>query len=232
MSAAGFCEFWDALTNYHDARERAEKVEQAIKKYNKKTKTVLELGVGIGAVLRYFPKKFNIYGLDILEECIKMCRQKLKRGTFFVSSMHDFQINQKFDVIFSVFDSINFLRDFNQWKKTFQNVNKHLNEKGLFIFDMYTTKALQSLKGNESTREFSKGIVYTRATIRNNLLTWDCRILEKKKDSFNLHKYLFKEKIFSIPKVRNTLKTGFTVLETKYSNDKRRIFFVCRKKQF
>ena len=68
-------------------------------KYHKETKKVLELGVGIGTVLRHFPKKFDIYGLDLMKDYIAMCKQNLPRGRYFVSSMHNFRIKEDFDVM-------------------------------------------------------------------------------------------------------------------------------------
>ena len=68
------------------------------------------------------------------------------------------KIDERFDVIFSVFDSINFLENFRQWKSTFKAVNEHLNDDGLFIFDMYTPKALRFFRGKEvTTSKFAKG---------------------------------------------------------------------------
>ena len=122
-----FVHFWESLEDKKGAKERANRVLEPIKKYNKKAKKVLELGVGIGAVLASFPKKFAIYGLDINEEYIDVCKRKIKRGKFFVSSMHNFKTDERFDVIFSVYDSINFLETFNQWKSTFKSVSDHLN---------------------------------------------------------------------------------------------------------
>ena len=43
------------------------------------------------------------------------------RGKYFVVSMHDFKISTEFDVVFSVYDSINFLENFNQWKHQVYN---------------------------------------------------------------------------------------------------------------
>ena len=77
-----YVHFWDIEEEYIEAKERAERVLKPVSKYNKKAKKVLELGVGIGAVLSNFPKKFIIYGLDIEEEYIDVCKKKIKRGKF------------------------------------------------------------------------------------------------------------------------------------------------------
>lgn len=227
-----FVHFWELLEDKKGAKERANRVLEPIKKYNKKAKKVLELGVGIGAVLASFPKKFDIYGLDINEEYIDVCKRKIKRGKFFVSSMHNFKTDERFDVIFSVYDSINFLETFNQWKSTFKSVSDHLNGKGLFIFDMYTPKMLEEFEGKTATaRKFSKGYYFDGAIVENNTLTWDFKVFEKiKGNTYQIHEYKFKEIIHQVPKVKSALSKEFEILETKSMEEDRKILFVCRKK--
>jgi len=227
-----FVHFWESLADKKEAKERAERVLKPIKKYNKKAKEVLELGVGIGAVLDNFPKKFIIYGLDIEEEYIDVCKNKIERGKFFVSSMHNFKIEKEFDVIFSIFDSINFLQNFNQWKSTFLAASQHLNEGGLFIFDMYTPRALQHFRGKEAAAsKFPKGYTYDGAIVRGNTLTWDFKIFEKiTDDTYQIHEYNFKERIYPVSKVKHALTKQFEILETEQWEEGRRIVFVCRKR--
>ena len=219
-----FIHFWPLITSKKDAKKRAGWVLKPIDKYHKKARKVLELGVGIGQVIVNFPGKFDIYGLDYDKKYVDYCKRNIKRGKFFVSSMHNFKINEKFDVIFSVFDSINFLKNFNQWKQTFKSVHNHLDEKGLFIFDMYTPKILKDFKGKEA--EISKhsfGETYSKPIIKDNTLTWDFRINK-------IHKYRFKETIFPVIKVKSALSQRFKILETRLMEDNRRILFICRKK--
>lgn len=227
-----FVNFWESIADERGAQERADYVLKPINKYNKYVKKVLELGVGIGAVLNNFPEKYDIYGLDIEKEYIDVCKKKVKRGKFFVSSMHNFKISEKFDVIFSVFDSINFLKTFAQWKSTFKAVVEHLNENGLFIFDMYTPKVLKDFKGKEATAgKFPQGYFYDRVMVKHDTLTWDYKVFEKiNKDTYQIHEYKFKEIIHTVPKVKSALSKQFEILETKQWEEGRRILFVCRKK--
>jgi len=227
-----FVHFWDSEADKKGARERAERVLKPTRKYNEKASKVLELGVGIGKVLVHFPKSFDIYGLDIEKEYVNVCKERIKRGKFFVSSMHNFRLGEKFDVIFSVYDSINFLETFSQWKSTFKAVYAHLNEKGLFVFDMYTPKVLQHFKGSRATAsKISKGYEIFWAIIKGNTLTWDFKIFEKiAEELYQINEYLWKETIYPVPKVKSALIKHFEILQTKRWEDGKRILFVCRKK--
>lgn len=232
MAKQDFTKFWEALANKKEAKARAEVVLGKISGYNKKAKSVLELGTGIGAVLVHFPKKYSISGIDVQLEYVDMCRKKVPHGKFYVHSMHNFDLSEKFDVIFSVYDSINFLSDFSHWKSTFKQVDKHLNKEGLFIFDMYTLKVLKDFKTKPAKiSKFHLGFVSDKPMIKNNTLTWNFKVFEKlQDDQYQLHQYLFKETIFPIKKVKSALDIYFEVLEIKQLEEGRRALFVCRKK--
>ena len=233
MPPKPFVYFWDSLADEEGAKERASYVLKRIREYNKKARKILELGVGNGQVLVKFPRKYDIYGLDIEESYVKVCKNKIQRGKFLVASMHTFKTEERFDVIFSVFDSINFLDTFTQWKSTFRTVHNHLNRNGLFIFDMYTPKVLKAFRGKPATaKEFEKGYVFDKAIVEGNMLTWDFKIFEKiADDTYQINEYEFTEKIYPVSKVKPILRKYFDVLEANLQEEGKKILFVCRKKE-
>jgi len=143
MLAKPFVYFWESVRVKERAKERAEYVLKPINQYHKKANKILELGCGIGEVLVNLPEKYAVHGLDIKRDYIEVCKKKIPRGKFFVASMHDFKIDEKFDVIFCVGDAINYLRKFAQWESTFKSVNNHLKGDGLFILEMETPRILK-----------------------------------------------------------------------------------------
>jgi trans-aconitate methyltransferase len=138
-----FVDFWGSLTSKEEGKGRADYVMKPIKEYCRDAKSVLEIGCGIGEVLVTLPERFDICGLDIEKDYIEVCKKRIPRGKFLVSSMHNFKVDEKFDVVFSANDAVNFLKSFDQWKSTFQKVSEHLDRNGLFIFDVYTPKELK-----------------------------------------------------------------------------------------
>jgi SAM-dependent methyltransferase len=234
-----FVDFWESLTSKQGARERAHYILKPIEEYHKQARKILEIGCGIGEVLLNLPERYAIYGLDIERDYIEVCRRRIPRGKFFVSSMHNFKIDEKFDAIFSAYDAINFLKDFAEWKSTFKTVDEHLNRDGLFIFDAYTPKMLTDTlhwleKYNRSTssvKEFPKGYYYDKETVKGNTLTWDSRIFEKLPNGlYRLNKYKFKETIYPVAKMKSALSEHFEILEANQREEGRKALFVCRKK--
>jgi SAM-dependent methyltransferase len=237
-----FIYFWESLkTSNKGGKERARYVLKPVNEYYKHAKKILEIGCGPGEVLVNLPKKYAIYGLDIERDYIEFCRKRIPHGKFFVSSMHNFKLDEKFDVIFSADDAVNFLKDFNQWKSTFKAVEEHLNSHGLFIFDVFTPKMLRdTLREYEhnfflgqlsSLREFPLGYYFDKAIIKDNTLTWDCRIFEKLPNGlYQLNEYKFKERIYPVAKMKSALSERFDILEENLREEGRVILFVCRKK--
>ncbi|MBW3022243.1 class I SAM-dependent methyltransferase, partial [Candidatus Woesearchaeota archaeon] len=177
-----FADFWDDISDDPDARKRANKVIRFINKYNPKAKVVLELGVGNGAVLANFPKKYALSGLDVDKSYVELARKKLPKSDLFTASMHNFRKKQKYDVIFSIFDSINFLTSFQQWKQTFTNVQMHLKPNGIFVFDMYTPLMLKTARNWLKCYKEKFGFVVDEGIVKANNLTWHYQLYVKVKD--------------------------------------------------
>jgi len=239
MPAKPFVYFWEFVTAKERAKERAEYVLKPINQYHKKAKKILELGCGIGEVLVNLPKKYIVYGLDIERDYIEVCRRKIPSGKFFVVSMHNFKIGEKFDVIFCVGDAINYLRKFAQWELTFKSVRNHLSDGGLFILEMETPRILKDNNPygckkmvTSPVREFSKGYYYDIGIVKGNILTWDVRIFERLPNGlYQLNKYEFAETIYPVARVKKALSKHFVVLETNPMEKGRIVVFTCRKKQ-
>jgi len=232
-----FLSFWESTTSKEVARERARYVLKPINEYHKQAKKILEIGCGIGEVLVNLPEKYTIYGLDIEKDYIEVCKKKIPKGKFFVSSMHNFKIDEKFDVIFSVY-AINFLKDFDHWKSTFNVVHEHLNRNGLFIFDVYTPKmlrdTLQSLKKHDrstsSVREFPKGYYYEKEIVKGDTRILDTGIFERLPNGlYQLNEYRRKERIYLVAKMKSALSKYFEIVEANLREEGRKILFVCRK---
>tara|TARA_Y100000034_G_scaffold122983_1_gene169154 strand:- start:438 stop:1130 length:693 start_codon:yes stop_codon:yes gene_type:complete len=230
MTKKHFADFWNQITSHKGAKSRANSVLKRIRKYSPNAKSVLELGVGNGLVLSLFPKKYSLSGLDVEKKFVDLSKKRMPRAHLFTASMHNFKIKKNFDVVFSVYDSINFLENINQWKQTFESVYNHLNEKGLFIFDMFLPVILEKAKEWVKFSEEPFGYMIDTGIVKGNKLTWDFKIFEKKKKLYEMHQFLFHERIFLVEDIKKSLNKYFEILESKKIDDDLRILFICRRK--
>jgi predicted TPR repeat methyltransferase len=112
-----FGEFYDAVMG--DRRAAAEQVVELIQAAKPDAKNVLELGCGTGSILKCLQDAYEVSGLDISGKMLSVARKKVPRSKLFRQDMVDFRIDGRFDVIFCVFDSLNHVRRFSDWKKVF-----------------------------------------------------------------------------------------------------------------
>ncbi len=233
-----FVHFWKFVTSKQRAKERAGYVLERMKQHHKKARRVLELGCGIGEVLVNIPKEYAVYGLDIERDYIEVCKKRIPNDNFYVASMHNFDIDERFDVIFCVNDSINYLRRFAQWESTFKSARNHLSNDGLFILETETPKILKDnnlyasrKRSTSSVREFSKGYYYDIGIVKGNMLTWYVRIFERLPNGlYQLNKYEFAETICPVARIKEAIFKYFAILETDLMEKGRIVAFTCKKR--
>jgi SAM-dependent methyltransferase len=200
---------------------------------------VLELGCGTGSILNDLRHRYNVTGMDISAEMIKIARKKVPQGKFYEGDIRNFSLNERFDAVLCIYDTINHIVSFSDWKKIFRNVYEHLNERGVFIFDVNTINKLEYLAFIKTYfYEFGKNyLVINVKKLKKNIYSWELNIFENiKGDNYKLVKEEVPEAVFKINDIKAELKKNFIVKRTftettdKPSDNSDRVYFVCRKK--
>lgn len=233
-----FAEFYDSAMG-NRSRHTAF-VETLIKKHNPKAGKVLELACGTGAILKPLSGKYEVSGLDISKGMLAKAVKKLPKAKFYRQSMAGFKINKKFDVILCLFDSINHLLTFKEWKKVFVSAEKHLNEGGLFVFDMNTRGKLKVISSSRPA-VLSSGkdlTIMDVASAGGELTDWKITVFKHiKEDVYERHDDMARETSFPIKAVKRALagiygNISMTAAEKKWSKSgPGRVYFCCKKEE-
>ena len=158
-----FGEFYDAVMG--DRRAAGRQVMELIRSAKPDAKSVLELGCGTGSILKCLQDAYEVSGLDISGKMLSVARKKVPRSKLFRQDMVEFRIDGRFDVIFCVFDSINHVKRFSDWKKVFAAVRRHLLPGGCFIFDINTHAKLERLiAGPPWVHRFGRNLLIINVT--------------------------------------------------------------------
>jgi cyclopropane fatty-acyl-phospholipid synthase-like methyltransferase len=112
-----FGKFYDAVMG--DRAEATERLRGFIGRANPRAKNVLELACGTGSVLKHLSKHYDVWGLDLSKQMLSIARKKLPPSRLSRQNMVTFHLRQKFDAICCVFDSLNHVASFTQWKRLF-----------------------------------------------------------------------------------------------------------------
>ncbi|MEE8823949.1 dTDP-3-amino-3,6-dideoxy-alpha-D-glucopyranose N,N-dimethyltransferase [Lentilactobacillus sunkii] len=140
-----FAKFYDDLfdaTLYE--RWAAYVVRQAgiIGKENNELK-ILDLACGTGRLaIKLAQMGFQVTGADLSEDMLTIAEQRSREADvevpFIQTDMRSMDGLDQYDIVTCFDDSLNYLIDQNDLLAAFKAVNKHLNPRGQFMFDMIT----------------------------------------------------------------------------------------------
>ncbi|RZL04953.1 MAG: class I SAM-dependent methyltransferase, partial [Pedobacter sp.] len=103
-----------------------------------------ELGCGSGSHAMYLSKEgFQITGIERSPEMVDIARKKNIQGFEpIVGNIEDFSLDKRFDSVISLFHVISYLTTNDALLKCFKQVNRHLKQGGIFLFDTWFTPAV------------------------------------------------------------------------------------------
>ena len=231
-----FSRFYDLVMG--DRSKAADFIRGLIERHKPETRTVLEIACGTGAILGFLAGTYDATGLDRSRQMLALARKKLPHIRFYRQDMTSFRVARKFDAIVCVFDSINHLLHFREWKQVFRQVALHLNDDGLFAFDVNTLGKLRRLADAPAwSRQFGRDLVTIKVTGgRGAMFDWEVKIFEHQKS----HEYkLFHETIreLALPQKRilAALRGCFKQVKVidaegaRPSDESERLYFVCKR---
>jgi SAM-dependent methyltransferase len=232
-----FAPFYDAVNG--DPVERIRQILSDIDRYRPEATSVLELGCGTGAILAGLGSGLALTGIDRSPEMLAYAKRRCPSAHFLEEDMTSFSLPEHFDVVLCVFDTLNHVTTFEGWRSMFELVRAHLNEGGLFIFDINTLGRLRHLGGLAPwVHHFEGNTLIMNVEFDGIALSqWDIRIFERQGDRhFVLHHDRIAELAVPLVQVRNVLAADFELLvETDPAGDppndeSARALFVYRRK--
>lgn len=154
MYYKNFSKIYDKFMKHCNYDEWSSEIEELIKRYNPDAKNLLDLGCGTGETLIRLKEKFSCEGLDLSEDMLKIAHKKLKNSgvPLFLGDMREFDTRKKYDVIISLFDTVNHLTSLEDLDDLFKSVKNSLNDDGIYIFDVVDRKFMDKM--------FEKGIYF------------------------------------------------------------------------
>ena len=232
-----YARFYDALEG--DRTSHARYLRSLIKEHAPRARTLLELACGTGLILKQLWTHYEVTGLDLSEEMLERAAEKVPGVPLFRGDMRRFDLAERFDVVLCVYDSINHLLRFDDWRAVFARVRDHLNDEGVFIFDINTQRKLADFieMSPPLARWFGNGDLLLMDVTNGGrgVALWEIRIFEHLGDSnYRLHAEDIREISFPLPRIKEALQSLFSRVRvydaqrTRPSAASQRLHFVCR----
>lgn len=98
---------------------------------------ILDVCCGTGNVAGLLSERgYNMTGLDGSSLMLDYAKENAQAVEFIQADARDFNLGRKFHAITCLFDSINHLLNKEDVLKVFKNIYEHLEENGIFVFDV------------------------------------------------------------------------------------------------
>lgn len=213
--------------------------------YNKKPKDVIELACGTANMTLRFAKNhnWNLAGVDLSEDMLKIAENKSKNKNlnikFYNNDIRYFSPDKKYDFAYSLFDSLNYILEYEELKKVFKNTFDLLKSDGYFIFDMNTIQRLLSINEGTMLLTGDNYSCFWQDIVDEENKIWKVKLkIYFDENKIDFKKEVHKETSYPIKDVIVALKwAGFKEIEVfnAYTFDKakennNRVYFIAGKK--
>ena len=244
MAYGEFAKIYDELINEDINYDKmVSRIIDICKEENINFNNYLDVACGTGNVTIRLATKFkDVFAVDLSEDMLREAFEKFKvnkiKGKVICQDMTELRLNKKFDLITSVLDSTNYIIDEEGIVSYFQSINEHLNDDGIFIFDINSYYKLSQILGNNIYTYSEEEVFYTwENTFEDNLLSMFLTFFVKNGDLYERFEEEHLERAYKEEDIEKYLKLanleiinkfdGYT--DCKVKADSERLVYVVKK---
>jgi len=164
---------YDEIMSHVDYKNWVEYIYRIINNWHPNAKYIIDIACGTGNFLfRFNYNDYELFGFDRSIEAIQIAKKKFSSNqreiALWQSNIKKFALKNPTDIILCLYDSINYLTNFEEVKNTFDCVHTGLKENGLFIFDICTERNSVTFFKNYFEKNKGKNYRYIRTSNYDN----------------------------------------------------------------
>lgn len=211
----GIAEAYDYILRHVDYQKWFEFIYETMIIYCNAPETVLELGCGTGKFgAKFSSNNYSIVGIDKSMEMLSVAKTRAFRNfRILCSDIRNFVLKQKFDFIFCVHDTMNYLLEKDDIHSVLKSVKNVMHNGSVFMFDITTEHNIERFFNNKTSFYKTRGLhiewnnSYDRdkKIIRSHFTTTD--------REGSIHKEEHVQQIYSVEEISEILELeGFNIL--------------------
>lgn len=210
---------YDALTTDVGYRRRAEYLDRLFKKSRLPVHTVLDLACGTGTLTCLLAEMgYEMIGVDGSEDMLAQAQTKAmdvkgERPLFLHQTMPKLDLYGTVEAAVSCLDSINYLTDLRDLKRTLERLRLFIAPGGLLVFDVNSVEKMEALDGQVFLDEQEDVYCVWRASYshRSRILTYGMDIFQRRGQLWQRSAEEHRERAWSVEELTTQLTAaGFT----------------------
>ncbi len=204
-----FSTVYDYLLKHVDYEYWYKYIRTLMCKYTESQKRILEIGCGTGKFGAKFSRDNSlIYGMDKSMDMLQIAKVRAqKKYRIFCGDMTDFYLSKKFDFIFCVHDTMNYLLTYKDIQNTLKCVKNIMHDKSIFLFDITTEHNIKINFDGQSSFYSVRGIE----------VEWTNEYDKKKKHVYSVLKFVKNGNVIGF---ENHIQRIYTISEIEKILDK------------
>ena len=154
-----YAQYYDRIYEKISQQKECDFIKWAVRKHKTSAGIgLLDVACGTGRHAEILKDNFEVQGVDINPEMLKIAREKLPDQKFSTGDMKTLDLDQEFDVVICMFSAMNYNTSLKELEKTLKNFHNHLKPGGVLIFDYGINK-----------ENWIEGLVSVDTVVDNNL---------------------------------------------------------------
>ena len=138
-----YAKYYDLIYTEKNYVKESDFVWRTLQRYHPECIDLLEFGAGTGKHAGFLKQKgLEVHGVEISQKMIDLAETK-NFAQLSLGDMVDIELGVKFDFAFALFHVFSYL-DSSRQSKFFENLSKHLNSGGVFLFDFWYKDAVEA----------------------------------------------------------------------------------------
>lgn len=204
----------------------------------------LDLGAGTGNLSSLLGPWFKeTYLVDSSPDMLTLASDKFEDQEIayrsFAISMTEIKFAKPFSLITSSMDSINYLIEEHEVKTLFQKIYEHLDDHGVFVFDLNSPYKIKTILGNNDYIYNEDDLVYTwQNSLDGDVVEMDLNFFVEKDGLYERFEEIHTERAYEIYTIQEWLNQAGLYLESVYPGyidgpileNTERFVFIARKR--
>ena len=138
MAFSKSAEYYDAIYfAFKDYAFDAAQIAERIRALQPSARTLLDVACGSGEHARLLRERhgFEVDGIDINPDFVRIAKEKNPAGRFQVADMVDFDLGRQYDAVICMFSSIGYVRTLDALERTLRSFKAHTAPGGVILVE-------------------------------------------------------------------------------------------------